>query len=366
MNSKRTFEQDYKNLKRLETPDLWSRIEKNLNEHPDRNLELHHNLIQPDLEIRTSDDSKNRQNRPSPASRQTDWHLLSARAVSGLAAAAAAVILFVVLAPWQNHDLPIHSGGMAETAAEAPDIWAGENTTRETEGIRPSADGALTMSPPPVNYDSPEESTTAGKAQIPPSSSTDALFYSQLTPTPLAPLTVPDCAQTVPEDAVYFSEDILGDTELLCQGTVTASRLETDETGSAVTVSYDIALDQVYYSQDYLMTASVTVTAPIIEAVSDSEAESHVLYQLLTGATYLLPLKKDEQECWQLLCASAPQVQLTTDGAYLFHSGYTTLADSRAQVVIGNQEGANDYYYDKMLLREDDDFLTDFIALTRR
>ena len=32
MNNKRTLEQDYKNLKHLETPDLWSRIEKDLNE----------------------------------------------------------------------------------------------------------------------------------------------------------------------------------------------------------------------------------------------------------------------------------------------------------------------------------------------
>ena len=31
----------------------------------------------------------------------------------------------------------------------------------------------------------------------------------------------------------------------------------------------------------------------------------------------------------------------------------------------GIAESANDYYYDKMLLRDDDGFLGDFIALTK-
>ena len=54
---------------------------------------------------------------------------------------------------------------------------------------------------------------------------------------------------------------------------------------------------------------------------------------------------------------------MTGDGAYLFHSGYASLVTEDTSVVIGIQEGENDYYYDRMLLREDGNFLSDFVSL---
>ena len=74
----------------------------------------------------------------------------------------------------------------------------------------------------------------------------------------------------------------------------------------------------------------------------------------------------NEDGVWELLYPFAPQIQVTGDGAYLFHSGYASLVSSEASVVIGSQEGESDYYYDRMLLRDDDNFLSDLISLVER
>ena len=60
-------------------------------------------------------------------------------------------------------------------------------------------------------------------------------------------------------------------------------------------------------------------------------------------------------------CFLCPQIQVAPGGGYLFHSGYASLIDDSAFVVVGQQEGDNDFYYDRMLLREDSDFLSDLI-----
>lgn len=309
---------------RMETPDLWNRIQDNLQEHPERSQRQHY------------------KDAPHPLRRFPYAHT-----IRGMAAAAAAVIAFAVLIPWHVFNPILHSeitndSGGLEDAADAQPEAAAETRDTFSETLVQSETAFLTHA------------------------DSAALSYSQLALTPYDPLPVPDRARTVPEDAMYFSESILGDTELLCQATITDVRLITDQDGTATNISYDVTLDQVYYSQDYVTEKDhMVVNAPIIQASSDSGAAGHVLYQMQTSSSYLLPLKK-QGGSWELLCASAPQVQITGDGAYLFHSGYTTLADSRSRIVIGNQEGANDYYYDRMLLRDDDDFLSDFIMLTRR
>ena len=383
MDNRSTLEQEYRILKRLETPDLWSRIEKQLEERPapvspgTPTDDLSPLSASPFAPGTLSPKSVLR----SPRSRSWLPKILSARGVYKKAAAAAAMILLAVLAPWNRPDLALRPDGMEETTAiAAAETTAGcgdgisyeaqdpggsnEGDSHEAQGPGGSSDevsheGEVSKENPKSALSSPPGDTGSAFLITP-------ISYSQLSLTPYTPMTVPAQAKTMPYDAVHFSEDILKDTELLCQGTVTRARLETDQEGKAVMITYDIALDQVYYSQDYISGAdSITVTAPIVPALADSGSESHVLYQLQPGASYLLPLKRQDQN-WQLLCASAPQVQVTREGAYLFHSGYATLADDHARVVVKDSEGTNDYYYDRMLLREDDSFLGDFLALTRR
>ena len=141
---------------------------------------------------------------------------------------------------------------------------------------------------------------------------------------------------------------------------MTKVSLEEDSSGRAIKVVYEMTLDQVYYAEDYITGIErITVKSPIVKTDGD---QAYILYQLQPGGTYLLPLIKQDGE-WELLYPFAPQIQVTGDGAYLFHSGYASLVNDTTDVVIGSQEGENDYYYDRMVLRNDEDFLSQLVSL---
>ena len=83
--------------------------------------------------------------------------------------------------------------------------------------------------------------------------------------------------------------------------------------------------------------------------------------------TYLLPLAETEAEGhYELLYPFAPQIQMVQGQGYLFHSGYASLVNEDTFVAEKPQEGSGDFYYDRMLMREDDNFLSDLIALIER
>lgn len=337
------LEQEYRELKQQAAPDLWSRIEQNLAEHPEREGKAE--TSEPDVQEKEN----------------VIHHIPRWRNAYGVAAAAAVIVVSMAV----NRQISsMSSKSMApemamETMAAAPamdEAWE----KNMAAGAAP-ADGVeeAEAAPVPEMAAGAEPRFMSGST----SGSSGILFYENLELAAYQPLTVPEQAVTVPEDAEYFSEAILGDTGLLCGGTVEHAELEYDEAGRAVKVVYQVALDKVYYSEDYTAGLEMlTVKSPIVETAGD---EAYVLYQLQEGGTYLLPLRKHSDE-WELLYPFAPQIQVTGDGAYLFHSGYTSLVSSETSVVVGNQEGANDYYYDRMLLRKDDNFLTDLITLVER
>lgn len=331
MKQQSSLEQKYKDLMHQSAPDLWSRIEGNLNEHPERIL--CHNKEKEEPAI-----SKNS---------VTAYHRIYKWMTLGTAAAAAAVFLLVMVSPLFPSVFPVRknretdvelSGGLEAEAGMAAETTAAFDGNQET--------GSAETVPATVTYAAPE--------------SAGILYYSQLDLASYTSLSLPAGAVTLPEDTMYFSEDILGDTQLLCLGTVTSVSLETDRSGNPAFLVYDIRLDSVCYSEDYTADLeSLTVKSPIVKA---DRGDNPILYQLQIGASYLIPLKK-QSDCWELLFPFAPQVQVTENGAYLFHSGYTSLTNANTFIVVGEQEGANDFYYDRMLLRKDEDFLSDFISL---
>lgn len=319
MMDEKRLEQEYRELKHQAAPDLWARIEGNLKDHPER--------VGENREAEVIQKIPEKKERKMP--------------VYGMAAAAAAILVLVAAVPQMNRIGSSKSAApMMNQATEDRDMEAApmESAMPETQ--------AMALAP-----------EAAGETEFLPDG---VLRYDQLQMTAWKPLQVPEQAVTVPEDSQYFSEGILGDTELLCGATVISAELETDDSGSAVKVVYKLELDQVYYAEDYTAGMDlITVKSPIIRTDGD---EAYVLYQLLPEGTYLLPLKKQDGD-WELLYPFAPQIQVTGDGAYLFHSGYASLVTEDTSVVIGSQEGENDYYYDRMLLREDDNFLSDFVSL---
>lgn len=354
------LEQEYKNLKHQEAPDLWSRIEEHLEEHPEPSLSR---------ERKEKEDGK-------VARHYKGWGILPSGLVFGAAASIAAVFLLVAAGPWYDGLLSLgrrektfteglemlggEAGMAAETTAFAQETYVEEGETvrenslasgetagqeRDFGALKPSAfaEGNLPSG----------EGKKAGTAP-------GVLLYSQLDLADYRSLSLPAQAVTLSDDAMYFSEEILEDTELLCLGTVTSVSLESDHWGRPALLVYEIQVDSVCYSDNYTTGLThIQVKSPIVAAVG---GDHQILYQLQDGASYVLPLKTMEGG-WELLFPFAPQIQVTPGGGYLFHSGYASLADDSAFVVVGQREGDNDFYYDRMLLRDDDHFLSDLVSL---
>lgn len=303
MIDEKRLEQEYRRLQKEAAPDLWDRIEGQLREHPER-------------EIRTTQERTAVQEPGTGDSRANQRIRFRRRQWYGLATAAAVMAVTFGVSLVRN---------------------SGQTPMDQAAGMPDSAE------------------TVA--------SSPGVVTWKQLSVPAYTALSIPEQARTVPEDAWYFSEDILADTELLCGARIRNVSFEYDSSGNASKVVYDMTIDEVYYAEDYASPAEqIQVKSPIIQTDGD---EAYLLYQLQVDGRYLLPLKKQEG-IWELLFPFAPQIQVLEQGGYLFHSGYTSLVDDDTAVVVGQQEAANDYYYDRMLFREDDSFLSDFLTLVER
>lgn len=371
------LEQEYRNLKRQAAPDLWSRIEERLEEHPERGVirgeqGLEEEYQEQGLSLKKRHQKEKRNRKAAGLYKGTG--ISPPRVVFGAAASAAAIFLFMAAGSWYDDLWSLVR--KEEIFGEGPEMMGGEagmaeETTafvRETHLAAEEIDGEnhqISGETAPQETACPGPSAHAGgnppggegkKAEGVPG----VLLYSQLELADYQSLSLPAQAVTVSEDVMYFSEEILEDTELLCQGTVTSVSLEPDDSGCPAFLVYEIHVDSVCYSETYTTGLTyVQVKSPIVGAVG---GDNQILYQMQADASYVLPLKSADGG-WELLFPYAPQIQVTPSGWYLFHSGYGSLADNSAFVVVGQQEGDNDFYYDRMLLREDSDFLSDLISL---
>ena len=412
MIDEKRLEQEYRKLQKNATPDLWDRIEGRLEKHPERGNAKGQDGIADrnaaegqdgfaDRNVATGQDAVAYQNVAAEQEvfaghdtiirKQSGWVRFRHRYGYGITAAAAAIAITVGLNVARNSgnmtmgpgagEMETTMAGAAEaTMAAATEAAArGELSPAESEAMAAETaanqaygqDGAVSdgaVSGGTVSGGTASEQEVPSPETGRPDSTAAALAegvvtWQQLAVADYTALAVPERAVTVPEDSWYFSEDILADTGLLCGAGVSKVSFEYDNSGNAVKVVYDLTIDEIYFAEDYVSSGNqIQVKSPIIEAEGD---EAFLLYQLQTDSTYLLPLKRLEGT-WELLYPFAPQVQVLKEGGYLFHSGYASLMDSTASVVIGQQQAVNDYYYDRMLFRDDDSFLSDFLSLVER
>lgn len=289
------LKQEYEKMYKNTAPDLWNRIEANLEPEPVRTFP------------------------PREAAAPPRTH----RWPYGLAAAsAAAVVSLAVL-----------------TARVSSPLSTGKQFSQETIMLA-------------------EEAAAASEAAPVPAAAAEAMSVAAYTP-----LAVPPDAVSVPADSRYFSEAILADTELLCQVTILNVTIADGPAGRPEKVVYEASVNQVLYARDYVTEQTLALSSPVIAADAD---EMYLLYQMQPGQTYLLPLRK-EQGSWELLYPFAPQIQQLDGQRYLFHSGFSSLVNERTSVsTLCSRQGTNDFYYDRMLVRADEDFLADLLALVKQ
>ncbi len=420
MMDEKQLELEYRNMKRQAAPDLWDRIEKNLKEHPERVVaaaEPQKGAVDKTVSIGTYKRQK---------AGRTYGMAAAAAAVLVLVAALPAMRQRLIKAPemsgsgmaaeteaapetWAEGESLVTGGGAAGDGAVSGNEVAGDSAASGAGAAEDStasgpgaaghgpvsgngAAGDSTASGPgaaghgPVSGNSVAgDSTASGTGGSGDSARMEAAFdgsgihsaaedmasgasikngdAKRGTQMAYRPLAVPEQAVTVEEDSRYFSEDILGDTSLLCGGRVLSAALEEDESGRTARVVYEMEVDGIYYAEDYVSSMErITVESPIIQTEGDTV---FVLYQLVPGETYLLPLLEADDR-YELLYPFAPQIQMTGEQEYLFHSGYASLVTQDTSVAVKTPEGTNDYYYDRMLVREDGNFLSDLVSLIER
>ncbi len=393
--TERQFEQKYREWKSQSAPELWDRIEQGLEDHQAPGREKERDATAPckkdeirkagnrGVKGRGSEDGNGGRGNGAVGN-DTGGNGARRRTVYVGMAAAAAIFLLLMAVPegkqlWTGENWL--RGGAAEGTTGAViseetvdaaveegkeaggnEVWA--EGLAEAGGNEALAEGLAETG----GNEAPQEGLAEGLAEAGGNEASAGRLAEASAEGPAAaewdeaekPLQVPEGAVTLPADAQYFSEAVLGDTQLLCSGRVEDISLEYDEEGRAVKVAYQLALQGVYYAQNYMDSHSrITVTSPIIAAEGD---EVYLLYQLRREGIYLLPLRQREGD-WELLYPFAPQIQITENKSYLFHSGYISLVNQETQVVRGSQEGSNDYFYDRMLLREDDNVPAELVSL---
>lgn len=392
MIDEKRLEQEYRRLKRRQAPDLWNRIEENLREHPERDPvdeslagSLGENQREGNLQEGRKQNRRTEGNSGKALQKPEGRRIsLSRHQVYGLATAAAAMLALLIVVPGltegrfekpgkETASLKADQGVAAETMAGMAEAGGAEAEIEEAapeaacsggnvaEAAKNAAEpGAVSNNGLTMASGAGERREQKERGKTAERLTDGVLSYEDLNLASYQPVALPQNAATATADSMYFSEDILRDAQLLCSGTVRTVSLEQDESGKAVKVVYEMTLEQVYFAEDHTAkTETITVKSPIVRTEGD---EVYILYQLQPGGTYLLPLCRQEQD-WELLYPFAPQIQITGDGAYLFHTGYASLVNEDTFVVIGSPEGRNDYFYDRMVLRDDENFLSELLTL---
>lgn len=174
-------------------------------------------------------------------------------------------------------------------------------------------------------------------------------------------LSVPDRAVTAPADAEYFTEEVLADTDMLTVFTVTRAEFVFDPNGHAYRLRYYGTVNESLLEDDESGRpgSELQILSPI---VGSDTPDSTVLYQLVPGQVYILPLKKEHGD-WYLVYPYAPQIRLHADGSFEFHTGYSSLLNDDTEAIPGSPMSKDDFWFDRIVVRSDGEFARELTEL---
>lgn len=312
MSKNNKLEKAYRDLQMQEVPDLWNRIESNLASQP-----KHCEVI--------------------GKRRRRNW------LGSGLAAACAAVI---AVGAWRGIGLWEQKTASMETAT------AGEKAAEAAETMEDRTEAQTSFS-----ADGQTSEGSVGQMAAQAKGAHKILQYDSLSLMGTKAYLPPGETNFVSEDQRHFTEELLRDTVLLTEACVEAVSYEKDQQGRINQVIYEIKVQRVLYSEDYVSEGQkLLVESPL----TGNGAE--VLYEMKEGGTYILPLKAGER-AYGLIFPYGPQIEVTKDQGYVFHNGFRSLVNEETSVVIMGEHGPEDYYYDRMVFRDDTVFLSNLTQL---
>ena len=346
MSDKKRLEKAYRDLQAKEIPDLWSRIEDQLSPRELRQAE-------------TSEQVKEKRS--------------NYRFEAGLAAAACCILLAIGGLRAQNGAMFEQAPPIMEETASKDDGGSGEG--KGSQGAEEMAAG--TAAGPEASMEGKNEAESGAESvaepvqgqrnQTGPSEIPELDFpgnygpvrYEALALSGKEPKAPPENSSYVPEDHYYFTEADLRNTGLLCQVKVLEAGYEAEEDGTVHDVNYEVVIDKILYSEDYVKEQEHLLVKGTLVGNGPEDAAR---YQMKEGGTYILPLAY-EDGVYRLVYPNAPQIEVTQDTRYVFHTGWSSLVDQKTAVVLKTAYSPNDYFYDRMVIRSDEEFLTNLTTL---
>jgi len=344
----------YRDVQNDAAPDFWDKIDAGLKPHAELTEEETNAFAEfEETEITAAGESRNENGntRSGKTPLQLDQYRKKKSVGGWIAAAAAAVICIPALLLLSGNSRNRMS---AETAADDMEFSMAATAAAPVmeEAAAPIVKDEGTASFSGEEAVMRENAATVQEA----AAGEDTFGYAQL-------LTVPENAVTVPADSVYFTEEILAQTDMLAMATVEDAAFATDAQGRAYQLNYNVTVQESLLEEgESGKTGSrIRICSPI---VSDGVPGGKILYQLIPGETYILPLKKNNGE-WELISPTSPQIRLHEDGSFEFHTGYTDLINEDTEVVFDTQASDDDFWFDRKVSRSDPDFIPELKELVK-
>lgn len=312
----------YKNLKNSEAPDLWNRIEKS-------------------IDTASSAEKVNGNAQAQPVLAHPD-KILPLKKYNKLIFSSAAVILVVLVAVAVTR-ISFFDKSSFNAADNSGGSFINSESSQSEEKSEKNFYADLSDT---VSYDMPKA-------------------YKDLKLADIQPVRLPTVTVSQSPQTKYFTIEAFADTGLLVQATVQNISFIYNNEKEAHSVVYTVLADNIYYSSaDYPTSklnsdgsAILTIISPIVQA------DDVWMYPLQVNRTYILPLTVTDNDTISLVFPYAPQIELSLDGFCVFHSGWQVLIDGNTGFLSVDCIHPDDYFYDRMMIRQSSDFVRDLTCL---